>query len=124
MNIDKSMIPLFYLNSLPHLLSLTIYIDTQWEYNLNHIYRMIFSFPSLKYYKLSVLSSSEDEHTNILVPLAINEELSTIEYLIIDHCCTLNEIFSMLYHTPRLHRLICKNVIESHFKVKDVKPII
>ena len=121
MNIDKSILPLFYLNSLPHLFSLTIYIDAKWDDNLNNIYRMIFSFSSLKYYKISALLSSEDVHTNIFVPLAMNEKFSTIEYLIIDHCCTLDEIFSMLVHTPRLRHLVCKNVKESQEKNRKSK---
>jgi hypothetical protein len=123
MNIDKSVIPLFHLKSLPHLFSLTMSIDVTDDYDLNNIYRMIFSLPSLKYNKLSVLSDSEDEHTNIFVPLAFNERFSPIEYLIIDHPCTLNEILSIINHTPGLCHLNCRNIIESREKIQNIKPI-
>jgi len=106
-------------------------IDGKYDYDhdLNNIYRMILSFPSLKYNKVSVLScyededEDEDEHTNISVPVAFNERFSTIEYLIINHLCTLNEILSMLPHTPRLYHLTCGKVIESREKFQNEKTI-
>jgi len=101
-----------------------MYINANLGYNLNNIYQMILSFPSLKYNKVSILSCSEDEHKNIFVPVAFNERFSTIEYFIIDHCCTLNEILSMLYHTPGLCHLTCRNVIESREKFQNVNPIV
>ncbi|CAF4499438.1 unnamed protein product [Rotaria socialis] len=36
-SIDKSVIPLFHLKSLPHLFSLTMYFDAKWGFNLNDI---------------------------------------------------------------------------------------
>ena len=41
----------------------------------------------------------------ISLPIATNEQFSTIEYLIIDHPCTFNELFSIISYTPQLHRL-------------------
>ena len=119
----KSILPLFYFKSLPHLSSLTMSFDAAYSYEFNTVYRMILSLPSLKYNKLSVLSGSEDRYKNICVPLAFNERFSTIEYFIIDHPCTLNEIFSLLYHTPGLCRLTCRNVVESLKKIENVKAI-
>ncbi len=123
MNIDKLFIPLFHLKSLPHLFSLTMSIDAEYDYDLNNIYRLILCLPSLKYNKVSVVSCSEDEHTNIFVPVAFNERFSTIEYLIINHPCTLNEILSILHHTPVLCHLTCRNMVESRKKIENVKAI-
>jgi hypothetical protein len=130
---DKSVISLFYLKSLPHLFSLTMYfnVDEQDDYDLSNIYRMILTFSSLKYNKISVLScfedeyeyEDEDEHTKIFVPLAFNERFNTIEYLIIDHPCTLNEIFSIIYHTPCLCHLTCRRVTKSREEFQNVNPI-
>ena len=89
----------------------------KWNCNLTNIYRMILSFPSLKYNKISVLSSSKDEHKNIFVPVAFNQRFTTIEYLIIDHPCTFNKIISILYHTPGLCHLTCRNIKESREKL-------
>jgi hypothetical protein len=100
-----------------------MFIDAEDDYDLNNIYRMILSFPSLKYNKVSMLSCPDDEHTNIFVPLAVYERFSTIEYLIINHPCTLNEMLSILYHTPRLCHLTCRNIIESREKIPNVKSI-
>jgi len=98
-------------------------IDAEYDYDLNNIYRLILCLPSLKYNKVSVVSCSEDEHTNIFVPVAFNERFSTIEYLIINHPCTLNEILSILHHTPGLCHLTCRNIVESRKKIQNVKAI-
>ncbi len=50
----KSLFILSCLKPLPNLFSLTTLMTTIWIYDLNHIYRTIFSFPSLKYNKLSL----------------------------------------------------------------------
>ena len=43
----------------------------------------------------------------ISVPICINEKFSTIEYLVLNHSCTIRELISLLYHTPNLRFLIC-----------------
>jgi hypothetical protein len=119
----NSVMPLFYLTSLPHLFSLTIYIDAQGDCDLRNIYRMIFSFPSLKYNKVSLFSCPIVEHTNTFIPVAINEKFSTIEYLIINYRCNLDDIFYMLYHTPRLRHLTCRKLLESLNDFRNANPI-
>jgi hypothetical protein len=121
--IVRAVVLLFYLKSVPRLFSLTMYIDAEWNYNLNDIYRMVFSFPSLKYNKISLFSYSEGEDVNISVPLAINEKFSNIEYLVINHCCTFNELLSMLHHTPRLCRLTCDSLVESDTYINAGQPL-
>ncbi|CAF3685603.1 unnamed protein product [Rotaria sp. Silwood1] len=110
---SRSSLFLFYLKSLPHLLSLTMYIDPQLDCDFYNIYRMIFSFPCLKYNKLSLCSCSQYKYMNIIAPRAINEKFSTIEYLVIDHRCTFYELFTIIQHTPRLHHLTCKKLFKS-----------
>jgi hypothetical protein len=107
---DKLMGFLFYLNSLPRLSSLTIVLDDDDYYDLTEIYRMILQLHSLKY---NCLMLSEETELTALVPFAINERFSTLEYLVMNHKCTLNELISILYHTPRLRRLSCGELLGS-----------
>ncbi|CAF4252976.1 unnamed protein product [Rotaria sp. Silwood2] len=117
-SIDRAVVLLFFLKSLPHLFSLTMHIEEEWNADLSNIYRMIFSLSSLKYNKLSLFQFFGVEDANIFVPLALNEQFSTIEYLIISHICTLSELMSILYHTPQLRHLICDNLVESDSNVQ------
>jgi hypothetical protein len=107
---DKLVAFLFYLNSLPRLSSLTIILDDDDYYDLTEIYRMILQLHSLKYNSLTL---SEETALTALVPFAINERFSTLEYLVMRHKCTLNKLISILYHTPRLRRLSCGELLES-----------
>jgi hypothetical protein len=49
-------------------------------------------------------------------------EFSSLEYLIMRHKCTLNELISILYHTPRLRRLICEELLGSDEEVSLMLP--
>jgi len=106
----KLTIILFYLNSLPRLSSLTIQLEEDYSNNITDIYRLIFRLPYLTYNKLSVLS--DEEESDILMPLAINEKPSTIKYLVITLNYTLNELTSLLLYTPHLQHLICERLVE------------
>ena len=92
------------LYSLPCLYSLTLAVEENYYYNLTPIYRLIFRLPYLKSCKVS--TSDYEEH-DVHVPLSINEKHSTIERLIIKHPCTIDEITSLLLHTPALQYLVC-----------------
>jgi hypothetical protein len=107
------------LKPLPHLFSLTMSMTTRWIYNLNHIYRTILSFPFLKYNKLSLPPVSQCDNPNIFIPVAINEQFSTIEYLVIDHQCAFFEIYSLILHTPRVRHLICRKILKESNALKD-----
>ncbi len=58
------------------------------------------------------------------MPLDINEQFSTIEYLIINHDCTIDELLSMLYHTPRLRHLTCQHLRDSNTNINTKQPLI
>ena len=120
--ISRVMALLFYLRSLTRLFSLFIEIDGEGDYDLGYIYRMIFSLPTLKYNSLS-FGDSSDEELAIDVPLATNERFSSIEHLILHHNCTLQELFSILRHTPQLRYLSCGSLIKSDTPIDTKKPV-
>jgi hypothetical protein len=103
----KTPVILFYLNGLPRLSSLTIHLDEDDYYNLSDIYRLIFRLPYLKYSKLSI---SDEGDSNIFIPMSINEKPSTIERLVLNFGCTLDELTSLLLHTPYLQHLTCEQL--------------
>jgi hypothetical protein len=100
---------------LPHLFSLTIRLD-QYSGDLSFIYQLIFNLPKLKYNKLSSTNNSS--------LISIRSQFSPIEYLIIDHSCTLNDLQTILSYTPRLTHLICKQSLKSNGKNGKIKPMI
>ncbi|CAF3666280.1 unnamed protein product [Rotaria sp. Silwood1] len=90
---------LLKLTCLPRLFSLTIYIfDTLEEFS--EIYRLIFVLPKLKYIKCS----SSEFRVSVSLPIATNQEFSTIEHIVIDHSCTLNEFYIIVSYLPQLRR--------------------
>ncbi|CAF1491711.1 unnamed protein product [Rotaria sordida] len=106
---SNELIPLLInLISLPRLFSLTIYYDDDLK-DLSNIYQIIFNLPMLNYYKLS-FSSLE---SFIPISRATNDQFSSIKYLVIDHCCTLDELINIISYTPQLCRLTCEEVNES-----------
>jgi hypothetical protein len=118
LSMDKTMVLLFYLKSLPHLFSLTMDICGGDSGNLRDIYRMIFSLPSLKYNKLSFFWLFDDDDMNGFMPLAVNQQLSTIEHIVINHRCTIVALFSILSHAPRLRHLTCGNIVKFESPVR------
>ncbi|CAF1525585.1 unnamed protein product, partial [Rotaria sp. Silwood1] len=88
------------LSSLPNLFSLTIETYSVKE-QINDIYRLIFILPKLKYYRIS----SFNYYRSIILPIAINNQFSPIEHLVINHYCSLNELQSLISYTPQLRRL-------------------
>lgn len=118
---SRLMALLFYLRSLPRLFSLSIEIDDEDDCDFGSIYRMIFSLPTLKYNRLS-FGDNSDQDLAIDVPLATNERFSSIEHLIIDHNCTLQELFSILRHTPQVRYLSCGSLIKSDSPIDTEKP--
>ncbi len=120
LNDHKLLWILFYLNTLPRLFSLTICMEEDYYYNLGDIYRLIFSLPALTYNKLSICSYEE---IDIIIPNVINEKFSSIKYLIIDYSCTVDQITTLLCHTPQLCYLNCERLIESDEHIKKELPI-
>lgn len=108
---DYKLLPiLFYLNSLPRLFSLSIELEYE-SYSISNIYRIIFRLPSLRFNNLSLPNSDEP---NVLIPISINEKFSTIEHLVMKHSCNINEIISILHHTPHLRHLMCERLVETN----------
>ncbi|CAF1479062.1 unnamed protein product [Rotaria sordida] len=88
------------LSSLPRLSSLTIE-RLKVKEKINDIHRLVFVLPKLKYYRIS----SCDTHHSIILPMAMNNQYSPIEYFVIDHYCSLNELTFLISYTPKLRRL-------------------
>ncbi|CAF4103996.1 unnamed protein product [Rotaria sp. Silwood2] len=88
------------LSSLPHLFSLTIETSNVKE-KINDIYRLTFVLPQLKYYRLSF----SDKPHSIILPIAMNNQFSPLEYLVIDHYCSLNELVILISYTTQLRHL-------------------
>ena len=104
---------LAYLKSLPRLYSLSINLDYLEEPRFDDIYQLIFSFSTLRCNRLSFISEDDDYEVACFVPLLMNEKFSPIEYLVIDHKCTVNQLISLLQHTPRLRHLTVPGMSES-----------
>jgi hypothetical protein len=112
---QASLLPfLVHLRFLPRLVSLTItvnnHLDSEYS-NPSEIYRLIFDMPSLKYSKIAYGADAK------LISLSIttNERFSSIEHLSINHPCTVNQLSTILSHTPRLCRLSCDGLLESRY---------
>ena len=110
----KLVVLLFYLKSLPRFFSLTINLGYCFD-DLGDIYQIIFHLPFLKYLKIDI---SEYDQLNITVPIAVGEQFSPIESLVICHCCPLDELTDLLSYTPRLSHLYCSNVVQSDNEIK------
>jgi hypothetical protein len=107
------------LSCLPRLFSLTIkMIDDLKE--LNDIYQIILTLPMLKYYKFQTRSIDE----SISLPIAgTNQQLSTIEYLIINHCYTFYGLSAILSYTPQLRHLSLLYTDEIHLNLGMILPM-
>ncbi|CAF1156051.1 unnamed protein product [Adineta steineri] len=105
---EKLRTTLFYLNTLSRLFSLTIFIKDDDYYDLGDIYPLIFSLPTLKYNQLS--TSIDEVQINFIH--VINKKFSTIERLVINYICSLNQLNSLVHYTPQLRHLYCRRVVE------------
>lgn len=99
---DTFLIILPTLSSLPRLFSLTLTSTDKFQ-SRNTVFSLLLRLPVLKYCKLSLnLSSSYSPSffgTN---------EISSLEHLILDTKCHLDEINELLGHTPQLQRFSCQ----------------
>ncbi len=106
------------LTCLPRLFSLTTEGWNTSE-NLNHIYRLIFALPMLKYNQLTLFGSN----SSISLPIANNKQSSTIENLVINHGCTFQELFNLISYTPQLHRLGFMHTSITHENLRNILPM-
>ncbi|CAF5061595.1 unnamed protein product [Rotaria sp. Silwood1] len=106
------------LTYLSRLFSLTI--DMLYDsIQLTDIYQLIFALPKLKYLKFS----TEDSDINISLPFSLKNQFSTIEYLIINHSCTFNELSAILSYTPQLSRLNFAHTNDNNSIITNILPI-
>ncbi|CAF4973866.1 unnamed protein product, partial [Rotaria sp. Silwood1] len=110
---------LINLASLPRLFSLSIKTSNTYE-NLNDIYRLIFTLPTLKWCRFIF----DRKNSSFSLPMAINKQQSTIEYLSIHHHCTLNELYTIISYTPQLRRLKLCHKLEIDSNIRTISPII
>lgn len=108
----KFVVLLFDLISLPNLSSLKCYL-TSCFLDVSYIYRIIFRFQSLNYFYLSLPIIEELEDFEQATFVADKQQLSNIQYLTLDHCCTLNDFISIISCAPQLHHLICQTLFQS-----------
>jgi hypothetical protein len=97
------------LSLLPRLISLILCVGRNLKV-FHDMYSLIFNLPILKYIKIS----SEAYEPFIPLPIATNNQFSSIEYLIINHSCSLNDLISILSYTHRLNHLTCRELIRSN----------
>ncbi|CAF1513057.1 unnamed protein product [Rotaria sordida] len=64
-------------------------------------YQLVFSLRTLKYYKFSICMKD----LSVLLPIATNEQFTSIETLHIDHSCNFEELSKIISYTPELHNL-------------------
>ncbi|CAF4291963.1 unnamed protein product, partial [Rotaria sp. Silwood2] len=106
------------LTNLSHLFSLNIYLDDILN-DYNTIYRLIFHLPMLKYNKLLakkiVLQDS--------IPITSNEQLTSLEQLVINHPCTLESLYNILSYTSKLHRLTCEHLFLMNQNISREVPL-
>jgi hypothetical protein len=109
---------LSHLASLPRLFSLLI---VQWSKveRLSDCYGLIFNLPKLRYLKLFV---NENQNSNVAVslPIPTSQPVSTIDFLVIDHPCTSQDLSNIISYTPNLSCLYVTRALT----IKDDFPII
>jgi hypothetical protein len=85
---------------------------------LHEIYRVILALPMVKYYKFSADASYIDPP----LPMATREEYNLIEYLVIDHSCSFDELVILVSYTPQLRQLHVTDSLESMPKIRMMSP--
>lgn len=108
---------LLKLTSLQCLSSLTISSINNLEY-LNEIYRIILALPMLRYYKFS----SDNAYFDPPLPMATHEQHNLIEYLVIDHICSFDELAFLVSYSPQLRQLHVKDSLISMPKITMMSP--
>jgi len=97
---------LFHFQKLTRLRSLNIGLDSFFD-NLGDIYHILFQFSTLNYLKLTI---PDNELLDIDFPMS-NDHFSSLKYLIVNHCVTLNQMIELLQNTRELVQLNCCHVV-------------
>ncbi|CAF3374801.1 unnamed protein product [Rotaria socialis] len=105
---------------LPRLFSLKIDAWPTLE-DLSIFYQFIFSLPQLKCIKY-MAPDSDDSNTTMSLPAATKDQATSIEYFIIDHFCTYDQLSNLLSYTPNLRYLKYLNLYRNNSDVQSIKP--
>ncbi|CAF4100521.1 unnamed protein product [Adineta steineri] len=109
------------LSSLSNFYSLTIDLCTE-EQDHTNIYQSIFNLPTLKYLKYRTCDN-EDIDIVISLPIATTDQQKTsIEYFIMDHSCSIKDLFTLLSYTPNVRYLKFLNLIDIN-DLNTIEPI-
>jgi hypothetical protein len=73
----------------------------------------------LKYYRFSIKSLDSP----ISLPTSTSEQLTTIEYLVIDHPCTFNEFATIISYALKFSRLYFMDINENNSNIGIRLPI-
>jgi len=100
---DILLLLLSHLASLPRLFSLLIF---QWIKldELSDCYVLILNLPKLKYLKFFV-NENQPPNVTVSLPIPAYQPVSRIEFLVIDHPCTSQDLSNIISYTPHLSRL-------------------
>jgi hypothetical protein len=109
------------LTSLPRLFSLTI--NTEYiSKDLTDIYQLIFQLPKLKYMNF-LIWEYQDSTTTVSSPISTYEKFSPIEYFVINHPSTFNEVFAIISYTPQLRHLKLMEIKDNDSDINNLSPI-
>lgn len=109
---------LIKLRRIPRLYSLTI--DTKNGFDdLQVVYRSIFALPALKFYKF-MISESNDRIYQTSLPMANQNQFSTIKYLDMAHFCSIDELTHIVSYTPELRHLKFINNDDDYFNIGTI----
>ncbi|CAF4306356.1 unnamed protein product [Rotaria socialis] len=98
-----------HLNCLANFSSLTIQTSDYFQ-DENSIYLAIFRLAKLKFCKLTFPSGGQ----RIPLPLAI-DQCQTLECLVLNGHCRLDQLISILSYVPKLHHLACEQLSGSEY---------
>ncbi|CAF1520457.1 unnamed protein product, partial [Adineta steineri] len=108
------------LASFPNFYSLTLdlWIENQ---NCTNIYQLIFNLPKLKYFKYRIVEMKDIDIVTSL-PIATDQQKTSIEYFIMDHDCSIKNLFILLSYTPNVRYLKFLNPVDEN-NLNIIEPI-
>ena len=111
---SMNLIPLLiWLADVPRLSSLNLSVWDDLD-NISDIYHLIFALPSIKF--LEVEMNPSIHPIDLLMPTP--ERCSQIEYLVVNHQCSVDDLLVLLSYTPQLLRLTCQYLTETEMNTR------
>ncbi|UJR11601.1 hypothetical protein I4U23_015783 [Adineta vaga] len=121
MELDTINVVLPRLMSLPCLYSLTIETESDLK-DFGQIYRSIFNLSKLKYFKLKAMDGIEHD-IDISLPIATNQQLTSIQRLTLDHPCRFNQLHNILSYTSQISHLKIFSANDIRINVNNISSI-